>query len=393
MRKILWVGDAACDSGFAKATHHTLKSFVNDARFDQHGPQWVVTVLGLNYRGDPHAYPYRIYPAYVPGGDMFGTRRVVEIVMRERPDVVVFQNDPWNIPAYVVKLKDMPSKPKLVGAIAVDGKNCRGKDLNGLDHAIFWTQFAQDEATQGGMTIESSIVPLGVDVTKYAPGDRHEAREKLGLFSSIPAMTDDSLIFLNVNRNQPRKRLDLTLEYFAEYYHSSRDDAYLYLHVCPTGDVGYDIDQLAKYYNLKGRVLLAQPGVYHGVSEEEMILTYRAADVGISTTQGEGWGLTTMEGMACGLPQIIPDWAALGEWPAPVARQIPCSSTCVTPNMINVIGGVPDRKEFVNAMHQYARWKPLREKKSHDGIALMRQDQYRWENIAAAFRTVVETLA
>jgi hypothetical protein len=70
----------------------------------------------------------------------------------------------------------------------------------------------------------------------------------------------------------------------------------LYLHVCPTGDVGYAIDQLAKYYNLKGRVILVQPGVYHGSSEDEMVLTYRAATVGISTTQGEGWGLTTMEG-------------------------------------------------------------------------------------------------
>jgi D-inositol-3-phosphate glycosyltransferase len=99
----------------------------------------------------------------------------------------------------------------------------------------------------------------------------------------------------------------------------------LYLHVCPTGDVGYGIDQLAKYYNLKGRVILAQPGVYHGSTDDEMALTYRAANVGISTTQGEGWGLTTMEGMACGLPQIVPDWSALGEWAAPAAYLVPCS--------------------------------------------------------------------
>jgi hypothetical protein len=28
VKKILWVGDAACDSGFAKATHKTLEAFV-----------------------------------------------------------------------------------------------------------------------------------------------------------------------------------------------------------------------------------------------------------------------------------------------------------------------------------------------------------------------------
>jgi hypothetical protein len=40
----------------------------------------------------------------------------------------------------------LKKRPFLVGAIAVDGKNCRGADLNGLDHVIFWTKFAEDEA-------------------------------------------------------------------------------------------------------------------------------------------------------------------------------------------------------------------------------------------------------
>lgn len=383
--KVLWIGDAACDSGFAKCTHNTLDGFLRAG--------WEVAVLGLNYRGDPSPYQrlYNMYPAHT-GGDMFGVRRTVEIIGREKPDVVVIQNDPWNIPAYVKQIERLKERPSLVGAIAVDGKNCRGLDLNGLDHVIFWTRFAQNEAVNGGYTKDSSIIPLGVDLNVYSPGDRRAARQALGLFEAIPAMTDESVIFLNVNRNQPRKRLDLTIEAFAEYYHVSNTDAYLYLHVCPTGDFGYGIDHLAKYYGLKGRVILADPGVYHGSTEEEMVQTYRAANVGLTTTQGEGWGLTTMEGMACGIPQIVPDWSALGEWAKDAAYLVPCSSHTVTPNGVNVIGAVPSVDEVVEAMREVLM-PDTYERARNRGLELVAQPRFRWANIADAFvEAVAEAL-
>lgn len=378
--KVLWVGDACCDSGFSKSTHNTLPGFIRAG--------WEVAVVGLNHRGDPHDYPYKIYPAMVPGSDMFGVRRLCEIVGKEKPDVVVFQNDPWNIPAYVAQIDRLKKRPYLVGAIAVDGKNCRGRDLNGLDHAIFWTRFAQNEAIDGGYTKDSSVIPLGVDLDVYSPGDRHDARVQLGVFEAVPAMTDDSEVFLNINRNQPRKRLDLTIEAFAEYYHVTNRDAYLYLHVCPTGDLGYGIDQLTKYYGLKGRVILAEPGVYHGSTDQEVVLTYRAANVGMTTTQGEGWGLTTMEGMACGIPQIVPDWSALGEWAKDAAYLVPCESRCVTPNKVNVVGAVPGVSDVVAAMQAVTN-PDVAGACRRAGLALVAQPQYRWNNIADAFAEAV----
>jgi len=45
MKKLLWIGDAACDSGFSNVTHSVL-SFLHNS--------WDVSVLGVNYRGDPH---------------------------------------------------------------------------------------------------------------------------------------------------------------------------------------------------------------------------------------------------------------------------------------------------------------------------------------------------
>lgn len=371
-RKILWIGDAAVATGFARCTHHTLKAFEGD---------WDIFVLGLNYRGDPHKYPYAIYPCW-PGGDTFGLGRTASLVTKLRPDVVVVQNDPWNVPEYLKRAGNVP----VVATMPVDGKNCCGRKLNGLAGAIFWTEFGMTEARRGGYTGPSAIVPLGVDLDVYRPVTSVDARKRF-----LPEALQNAFIVGNINRNQPRKRLDLTIEYFATWVKANAvKDAYLFLHVAPTGDQGYDVSQLMEYYGLSNRLILAEPDIGDGISEAALALTYSCFDVQVSTTQGEGWGLCTMEGMACGVPQIVPAWAALKEWAAGASRQVPCSTYAVTPNYVNVIGGISDRAPFVDALDELYRSSDERMRLSHAGMALVARPEYRWKHIAEQFRTVVE---
>ncbi len=230
-RKMLWIGDAGCPSGFARCTHEILRSL--DYREDP-GGSWDVTVLGINFRGDPgerKKYPYDMWPASVNGSDIFGISRLGDVLPRVGPDLIVLQNDPWNIPRYANNLKHY----NLVGALAVDGENCRGSDLNALSMAIFWTEFAAKQAALGGYRGPAAVIPLGVDLQGYKPQDRQVARKKV--FGKDYPRFKDSFIVGNVNRNQPRKRLDLSIAYFAEWVRTRRiSDANLYLHVAPTGD-------------------------------------------------------------------------------------------------------------------------------------------------------------
>src|SRR6185369_8469021 len=218
MKRLLWVGDAAVGSGFGKATTRILRNLVE--RFS-------VYVIGVNYRGDPHEEAYHIWPAIL-GGDVIGIGLLRRQMARIRPDVVVLQANPWNIPAYMKVLTDMHYTGAVVGIIAVEGANCVGKDLKGLDKAIFWCEFGQREAR--GWEGKSAIVPLGVDLDFYKPGDKIEARKALGL----PEECINGFILGNVNRNQTRKRLDLTIQYFAEWYHrAGKPNAYVYMHCLP----------------------------------------------------------------------------------------------------------------------------------------------------------------
>jgi glycosyltransferase involved in cell wall biosynthesis len=399
VKKLLWIGDAVAATGFARCTHETLNVLRET---------WDVHVLGLNYMGDPHGLPYPVYPCW-PGGDAFGIKRLPKLMDQIRPDVVIIQNDPWNIVGY---LQALPAKTKVIATMPVDGKNCRlgydlmrysllkkQKETASLQHAIFWTNFALDEARRGGglQSWGADVIPLGVDTDTYAPISSALAREKIGLSDKLK----DAFIVGNVNRNQPRKRLDLTVRYFArwirEYKH---DDAFLFLHVCPTGEQCYDLRQLKRYYDTsRDWLVLVEPNVNTGAPEELMPYVYGSFDVQVSTTQGEGWGFTTMEGMACGVPQIVPDWAALSEWARPAAVLVPCTSTIATPNGINVIGGIADDRLFVEALeHQYVTrhcsdeylgWLSAR----RAGLELVTRPEYRWSDIGRRFAEVVERVS
>ena len=374
-RRLLWIGDAVSATGFAKCTHQILSTVQRD---------WDVAVLGLNYFGDPHQYPYPIYPCVRGGrGDFFGISRIPQLIEALRPELVVVQNDTWNFPQYLKAIGNVPT----VGIVAVDGKNCRGKDLNGLLHAIFWTDFGAKEAALGGYRGSSTVIPLGVDLDMYKPIDRKVARDAMGL----PQRQADGFIVGNINRNQPRKRMDLTIAYFCEWVKTYRvDDAFLYLHIAPTADAGYDASQLMQYYGLTGRLIIAEPEPGYGIKESALPYVYNSFDVQVSTTQGEGFGLTTLEGMACGVPQIFPNWAALGDLFADCCDAIPCTTTSCTPNNINVVGGVADKDAFIGALQRLYR-NPLRRISMSDKVLTKAQEpRFRWSDVGERYLETFE---
>lgn len=380
--KILWVGDAGCQSGFALATHHVIE-YLDKRCLGEHE----VTVLGVNYRGDPHSYPYPLYAASA-GGDGFGLGRLIWMCDTVKPDLIVFQNDGWNIPAYIQQLQLFPEYAGIpvIAVVAVDGKNFDGKWLDGVTLAVFWTEFALNEARLGGYEGPAVVIPLGVDTRVYYPMPSSEARQR-----RLGNPMKDKFIVGNVNRNQPRKRWDLTLRYFAEWLKQSRvDNAYLFLHTAPTGDTATNVKWLAKYYGVLSRLALMEPPTWYGLSENAMRDTYNCFDVQVSTTQGEGFGLTTFEGMACGVTQIVPNWSALGELCRDVAYLVPCSSTAIGPPYVNVIGGVADEAAFIQALHHAYTDTEFRNARAVAGLQHVKK--FNWEHIGKLWTQAVQSV-
>jgi glycosyltransferase involved in cell wall biosynthesis len=62
---------------------------------------------------------------------------------------------------------------------------------------------------------------------------------------------------------------------------------------------------------------------WRGLTREGLVVLLNAADVYVSTTGGEGFGLTLAESLACEVPVVVTDWAAEAEVAGPGAILVP----------------------------------------------------------------------
>lgn len=373
--KLLYIGDSpTATTGFATITTNVCRELTKRG--------WDIHILGINYRGDPHDQPWPIYNAGA-FGDQIGRNRINELCHKLQPDAVLMNND-WWIVGPLCKVR--PSIP-FIAYMPVDGCNVDRTKMEWLSNitlAIWYTKFARDEAEKKGFTGRSEIIPHGVDRSFFKPMPQAEARDRMGFLSQG---LKDAFIVGNVNRNTPRKRIDLTIAYFCEWVRRfNRQDAYLYLHMFNKDKEhnGIDFGKLANWCGLHGRIITPDDegfDTFNGFPIQSMPAVYNALDVQVTTTQGEGWGLPTMEGMACGTRQIVPAWSALGEWPDdPSCVKVPCTNLSV--NLEGVVGGIADKEQFIEALEAaYQRKIPAPDPS--------RLDQYNWDTIGTRFHTAL----
>jgi D-inositol-3-phosphate glycosyltransferase len=388
-KRILWVGDAVASTGFAKNTHHICDAF--------HAAGYEVHILGVNYYGDPHSHPYNIYPAS-PGGSFLGFNRIKGMVQTIQPAIVFLQTDPWHVPNYIDAMGEH-SMP-VVGVIAIDGLNPKGALLNSLDHVIFWTKFAQEQAENTGYVGPSSVIQLGVDRDIYKPMRREDARKAFHFDEMLAkrGYAPDTFIVGCVGRNQWRKRLDLTIQYFAEFVHRV-NNAVLWMHVNPCANDAWELQDLARYFGVQKQVLIPQLKAtgLAGVPEKQLAVLYSCLDVLLTTTMGEGFGLPIFEAMACQVPVIAPRWSALGELATKGAILVDCPTIAVHPEQTNTIGGVPDMEHTVNALATLYDSERVRGTCGLQALALVSEPQFDWHTIGSQYleftSSVLETHA
>jgi D-inositol-3-phosphate glycosyltransferase len=184
-----------------------------------------------------------------------------------------------------------------------------------------------------------SVIPHGVDAARFrplVPADPAEGRRMARdlLFPGRPDLAD-AFVVLNANRNNPRKRVDLTLAAFAAFA-EHRPDALLYLHM-GMRDSGFDLLPMAAELGIRERLLLTtESPAKPEISDEHLNLIYNACDVGINTSNGEGWGLVAFEHGATGAAQVLPEHSACAELWTGRALLVPVAPTAQDPWEVSV---------------------------------------------------------
>lgn len=375
--RLLWVGDAVAHTGFATVTDNVLRRLKH----------WDISVLGINYYGDPHDKPYKVYPAFT-GGDYFGYSRLEGIIHTVKPNIVAFVNDPWVVADYVNTLNKFPHVYR-VAYMPVDGLNIPSRFIKTIDEAfdtlVAYNEFGKVQLENAGVKkARLEVIQHGVDRTKFYPVK--DARKQLG-------MPEDWFIFGFVGRNQPRKRIDLLLYAFSLLVKDLPHNVKLYYHGA-LSDVGWDIEQLASFLGIDDRLIVSSRDITPviGVDEKTLNLIYNTMDVHVSATQGEGFGLTHAESAACGIAQIVPEWSGLGDWLKDAALFVPCSSIYVNTGGINTIGGVVHPGDLAAAMRALYENDDLRKELGKKAYERVSESEFTWDFAADRFNSVFTRL-
>jgi D-inositol-3-phosphate glycosyltransferase len=147
------------------------------------------------------------------------------------------------------------------------------------------------------------VVPPGVDLHRFAPGDRAAARRAVGL-------PDDAVSLLFVGRIQPLKAPDVLLAAAARML---ADEPALRARLrvsvigAPSGsglDAPRQLEELASALGIADVVRFLPPQAPGQLAEH-----YRAADVTVVPSHSESFGLVALEAQACGTPVVA---AAVG---------------------------------------------------------------------------------
>jgi len=362
--KILLVGDNGL-TGFGRV----MQAFASRFHRDGHEVHHVVT------QGVTDS-PWNIH---IPDKNELHTKafRFSKKVADEiKPDVILILQDIWFLKLYKF---DQPT----YAYVCIDGENVKRQFVkpfkNGIK-PIFYTEFGYEQCVTAGFIGEKLIVPHGVD-SVFKPIPKAEIRQ----IFSIP---DDAIVIGNVNTNQVRKRLDLFIAYTAEVirkYHSK--DIRILMHY-PNRDMsmGWDIRQLCERYGVLNRLIATGIEGKH-VVDESMRKVYGLIDIQVSTSCAEGWGLTALEGMACGVPQVVPNFSGIAEWTKNVAIKIPVHDTpYFLTGGINTQGRTVTKKGFVNAISKLISTKARRE---YSVKSMLHTIYYSWEKSYKSLATIL----
>ena len=148
------------------------------------------------------------------------------------------------------------------------------------------------EQLYGAFSEKTRVVPPGVDLRTFYPGDKNDAKDLL----NIPRL---SKVILFVGRIDPIKGIDVLVKAFTML--NSSDDIRLYIvgGNYEENDYYKDIEILVRETDLMEKVVFTG-----SVPQSSLRDYYNAADVFVLPSHYESLGFVAIEAMACGTPVV-----------------------------------------------------------------------------------------
>lgn len=310
--KVLTLSDHPLSpSGVGTQTRYICEALLNSGKFE------IISLGGAmkhhNYdpvNVEPYGNEWRIIPV-----DGYGKQDMIRSIVRnERPDFVWIMTDPrfWDW-LWAIENEIRPLCP-IVYYHVWDNypyPHFNKKFYESNDRIACISKVSHDIVKTVAPNVPSTYIPHAVDSNYFQSLDLKD-RQELRKANLHPDDVDKFIIFWN-NRNARRKQSGTLIWWFKEWLDQNNlhDKCQLIMHTDPKDPHGQDLHHIMDRLGLgeHREVLLST----QKVSLDKMSTFYNLADVTINISDAEGFGLSTLESLACGTPIIVNKTGGLQE--------------------------------------------------------------------------------
>lgn len=397
MTKVLWLSDAGCTTGFSRVTHSIGERLVED-----YGHQ--ISVLAANFRGDAwscerpghdHSTPLRLFrPDLVAMKDIYGMSRIIEMLAKVEPDVIVTLYDPQVVLSLLFKNAYDPDQlllqyRPLLAYTPDDGTNLPPRwttILPKVTNVVAMSKWGQSHYQP------SQLAYHGVDQEVFWPISERPKTTSNGIVCRTKAdckrafnFDPDGFLVGRVDTNSGRKDYPALVKALWPLMKKYDDIS-----------VHFQCQDEGPQAGIRFQALLSReaesvdptrfhfPGLhssFEGWPLEDLNVLYSAFDCFVSTSRGEGFGLTLLEAAACGIPIVAQNVSAIPEVVGPGGILLEPRGLLTTP--AGEDNWLPDIDAFTSAIERLYFSKGLRHDLGEAGAAHAKT--FSWDYAARKF--------
>lgn len=403
MSRVLWISDAGATTGFATATHAIGERLVEDYGHE-------VSVLAVNYRGDSwacnrhgdHVTPLRLYrPDTIVGSDIYGRSRIIEMLGKIDPDVVVFLADPQIILGTLFDNKYDTEKillryKPIISYIPCDGINLPASWTEVLPKV---TNVVTMSKWGSSLYQPSKLVYHGIDTNLWWPIEERPKVTSGGVVCKTKAdakrafgFDPDHFLVGRIDTNSGRKDYPSLVRSLWPLMKKYKDiDVHFH---CADNAPGVGV----RFQAMLSREPDIDPARFHfpglhstfeGWQQADVNVLMSAFDVFVSTSRGEGFGLTLGEAAACGIPIVAQNVSAIPEVVGPGGILLEPKDLITVPSGED--NWLADTAAFTETVERLYHSKGLRKELGAKGAEHAKT--FSWDFAAAKFDEYVTALA
>lgn len=258
------------------------------------------------------------------GADVFD-----QVVAQFRPDIVITIGDCWMI-SHIADPGRCRNRKwfQWIGYIPIDGA-AHGNVLpptwvdvfKDMDYKVAYTEYGKRIITNTipEMADEIHVIPHGVDTSTFHPlpvEEMTKMRRQVGLDVMTPeGVLQRKICFLCVARNQFRKNIPEVAKAWAQFTKDgAHPKAVFWPHTVFQDPMGWNLDEIFDIAGIRKTLMFFEKAAHSPshlklLPEQDLNKLYNICDV-FTLIAGEGWGLPTLEAMACAKPVVVLDHSA-----------------------------------------------------------------------------------